>query len=38
VYKKSHLTITEDRTSTICQRENPFYIDTVKGFRDRRYV
>jgi DNA polymerase elongation subunit (family B) len=20
-----------------CQRENPFYIDTVKAFRDRRY-
>ena len=23
--------------ATICQREHPFYIDTVRGFRDRRY-
>ena len=27
----------EERTSTICQRENSFYIDTVRAFRDRRY-
>jgi DNA polymerase epsilon subunit 1 len=25
------------KTAIICQRENPFYIDTVKDFRDRRY-
>lgn len=25
-------------TSTICMRENAFYIDTVRAFRDRRYV
>ena len=24
--------------STVCQRENPFYVDTVRNFRDRRYV
>ena len=22
----------------VCQRENPFYVDTVRAFRDRRYV
>ena len=22
----------------MCQRENPFYVDTVLAFRDRRYV
>ena len=38
VYKKTHITKTESRHSTVCQRENPFYIDTVMGFRDRRYV
>lgn len=38
VYKKSKVTKMEDRQSTICQRENPFYIDTVRNFRDRRYV
>ena len=38
VYKKSKVTKIEDRQSTVCQRENPFYIDTVRNFRDRRYV
>ena len=37
VYKKSHITKMELRTATTCQRENPFYIDTVRAFRDRRY-
>ena len=37
VYKKTHVTKTELRTATTCQRENPFYIDTVRAFRDRRY-
>ena len=23
--------------ATICQRENSFYVDTVRAFRDRRY-
>jgi DNA polymerase epsilon subunit 1 len=38
VYKKTHITKQELRTATTCQRENPFYIDTVRAFRDRRYV
>lgn len=37
VYKKTKDTKVENRTSIICQRENPFYIDTVRRFRDRRY-
>ncbi|GMT29096.1 hypothetical protein PFISCL1PPCAC_20393 [Pristionchus fissidentatus] len=37
VYGKQHLTRNEMRESTICQRENAFYVDTVKNFRDRRY-
>lgn len=31
------MTRTENRYSTICQRENAFYVDTVKAFRDLRY-
>lgn len=27
----------EPRTDTVCMRENPFYVDTVRDFRDRRY-
>jgi DNA polymerase epsilon subunit 1 len=38
VYKTTHKTVEEDRVATICQRENPFYVDTVKAFRDRRYI
>ena len=37
MYKKTKVTTTEERVSTICQRENPFYVDTVRAFRDRRY-
>ena len=37
VYKKVKDTKVENRESIICQRENPFYIDTVRRFRDRRY-
>lgn len=29
--------ITEQRVAGICMRENPFYADTVRSFRDRRY-
>lgn len=36
-YKKTHVTRIEVRNSTICQRENSFYVDTVRAFRDRRY-
>ncbi|VDN01879.1 unnamed protein product [Thelazia callipaeda] len=36
-YGKTHITKNEFRYTTICQRENAFYVDTVKAFRDRRY-
>eukprot|EP00798_Chlamydomonas_sp_ICE-L_P017971 gene17971-24376_t len=29
--------VTEMREAGICQRENSFYVDTVRAFRDRRY-
>ncbi|KAI9441331.1 hypothetical protein H4582DRAFT_2206338 [Lactarius indigo] len=37
VYKKTKDTKVENRETIICQRENPFYVDTVRRFRDRRY-
>ncbi|KIY72932.1 hypothetical protein CYLTODRAFT_485908 [Cylindrobasidium torrendii FP15055 ss-10] len=37
VYKKTKDTKIETRESIVCQRENPFYVDTVRRFRDRRY-
>lgn len=37
IYHKIHDTKTMEREAIICQRENPFYVDTVKDFRDRRY-
>jgi DNA polymerase epsilon subunit 1 len=37
IYHKIHETKTIEREAIICQRENPFYVDTVKSFRDRRY-
>lgn len=37
VYKKTKDTKVETRESIVCQRENPFYVDTVRRFRDRRY-
>ncbi|XP_055381319.1 DNA polymerase epsilon catalytic subunit 1 isoform X2 [Condylostylus longicornis] len=36
-YKKTKVTKLETRVSTICQKENSFYVDTVRAFRDRRY-
>uniref|UniRef100_A0A5K3FMW5 DNA polymerase epsilon catalytic subunit n=1 Tax=Mesocestoides corti TaxID=53468 RepID=A0A5K3FMW5_MESCO len=36
-YKRVHLTRTEERVAVVCQRENSFYVDTVRSFRDRRY-
>ena len=36
-YKKTHNVQSEKRTATVCMRENPFYVDTVRAFRDRRY-
>ena len=32
-YKKTKVTRTEERRTTICQRENSFYVDTVRNFR-----
>lgn len=37
VYRKMKVTKIEERVSTVCMRENSFYVDTVKAFRDRRY-
>lgn len=37
VYGHSHDTQIEERESIVCQRENSFYVDTVRKFRDRRY-
>ena len=37
-YKKTHVTKMEERYTTICQKENSFYVDTVRAFRDRRYT
>ncbi|CAF9930622.1 MAG: DNA polymerase epsilon catalytic subunit [Gomphillus americanus] len=37
IYHKIHEAKTIEREAIICQRENPFYVDTVKDFRDRRY-
>jgi DNA polymerase epsilon subunit 1 len=37
VYKKTHETKLMEKTAVTCQRENPFYINTVRAFRDRRY-
>lgn len=35
-YKKSHIVETLEKKDTVCMRENPFYVDTVRDFRDRR--
>jgi DNA polymerase epsilon subunit 1 len=37
VYKKTKVTQERVQTSTTCMRENPFYVNTVRDFRDRRY-
>jgi DNA polymerase elongation subunit (family B) len=29
--------VQEQRAAGVCQRENDFYVDTVRAFRDRRY-
>jgi len=36
-YRRATLTKEDGKTATVCQRENPFYVDTVRAFRDRRY-
>lgn len=37
VYKKVKVTEEQRRSATVCMRENPFYVNTVRSFRDRRY-
>ncbi|KAH0573608.1 DNA polymerase epsilon, catalytic subunit [Spironucleus salmonicida] len=38
VYKTRSKTIETLKQSCNCQRENPFFVDTVRAFRDLRYV
>ncbi|KAJ2759387.1 DNA polymerase epsilon catalytic subunit, partial [Coemansia nantahalensis] len=38
VYHRLRETKVEEREALVCQREHPFYVDTVRNFRDRRYV
>ncbi|KAJ3022675.1 UNVERIFIED_CONTAM: DNA polymerase epsilon catalytic subunit [Siphonaria sp. JEL0065] len=38
IYAKKFENKVIDKTSIVCQRENPFYVDTVRNFRDRRYT
>lgn len=37
VYNRIKQTKTVTREAIVCQRENPFYVNTVRDFRDRRY-
>ena len=37
VYRRIRETKVEEKESIVCQRENSFYVDTVRNFRDRRY-
>ncbi|KAJ3109502.1 DNA polymerase epsilon catalytic subunit [Phlyctochytrium planicorne] len=37
VYAKKHNSEVVTKESIVCQRENPFYVNTVRSFRDRRY-
>lgn len=37
VYNKIRETKVVPKESIVCQRENPFYVNTVRAFRDRRY-
>ena len=36
-YKKTKIQEEVVQTNTVCMRENDFYVDTVRRFRDRRY-
>lgn len=38
VYHRIKTSETINKDAIVCQRENPFYIDTVRSFRDRRYT
>lgn len=37
IYHKLRDSETVEREAIVCQRENPFYVNTVRAFRDRRY-
>jgi DNA polymerase epsilon subunit 1 len=37
VYKSLRKSETLLKSDTVCMKENPFYVDTVRDFRDRRY-
>ncbi len=37
VYRKAKNTIEDEHVDTVCMRENAFYVNTVRAFRDRRY-
>jgi DNA polymerase epsilon subunit 1 len=37
VYGKKFSTKVVEKEAIVCQRENPFYVNTVRDFRDRRY-
>jgi DNA polymerase epsilon subunit 1 len=37
-YKQQHQTKVLLKQNTVCMRENPFYVNTVRDFRDRRYI
>ena len=37
VYHKTKVSEVVEREAIVCQRENPFYVNTVRSFRDRRY-
>jgi len=37
-YRRVKSSYYEDKRDTVCQRENSFYVDTVRNFRDRRYM
>lgn len=37
IYHKLYVSKTIEREAIVCQRENPFYVNTVRDFRDRRY-
>lgn len=36
-YKQVHVNKIETKEDIVCMRENSFYVDTVRDFRDRRY-
>ncbi|KAI9356996.1 hypothetical protein DFJ73DRAFT_213314 [Zopfochytrium polystomum] len=38
VYSKKFVNKVINKESIVCQRENPFYVNTVRNFRDRRYM